>query len=111
MFKTIEGAADCEIRTVIRFLNARNALPSEIHHQICQVYGDNATSNGMVRKWVRMFNEGRENVHDEARSGRPSMVNDNLVHKVNERVCDDRRFTISDLSLHFPPISRFYSMT
>jgi len=63
-------------------------------------------SDGMVRKWVRMFNEGRENVHDEARSGRPSLVNDCLVSKVNERVRDDRRFTISDLSLHFPQISR-----
>ena len=105
MFKTIEGAADCEIRSVIRFLNARNVLLTEIHHQICQVYGDNATSDGMVRKWFRMFNEGRENVHDEARSGRPSLVNDDLVRKVNERVSDDRRFTISDLSLHFPQIS------
>jgi len=106
MFKTIEGAADCEIRSVIRFLNARNVLPSEIHHQICQVYGDNGMSDGIVRKWVRMFNEGRENVHHEARSGRPSLVNDDLVRKVNERVCVDRRFTISDLSLHFPQISR-----
>ena len=104
-FKTIEGAADCEIRSVIRFLNARNVLPSEIHRQICQVYGDNAMSDGMVRKGVRMFNEGRENVHDEARSGRPSLVND-LVRKVNERMRDDRRFTISDLSLHFLQISR-----
>jgi len=106
MFKTIEGAADCEIRSVIRFLNARNMLPSEIHHQICQVYGYNVMSDGMVRKWVRMFNEGREKVHDEARSGRPSLVNDDLVRKVNERGRDDRRFTISDLSLHFPQISR-----
>jgi len=106
MFKTTEGAADCEIRSVIRFLNARNVLPSEIHYQICQVYGDNAMSDGMVRKWVRMFNEGRENVQDEARSGRPSLVNDDLVRKVNERVRDDRRFTISDLSLHVPQISR-----
>ena len=81
-------------------------LPSEIQHQICQVYGDNAMSDGMIRKWVRMFNEGRENLYDEARSGRPSLVNDDLVHKVNERVRDDRRFTISDLSLHFPQISR-----
>ena len=64
MLKTIEGAADSEIRYVIRFLNARNVLPSEIHHQICQVYGDNAMSDGMVRKWVRMFNGGRENVQD-----------------------------------------------
>jgi len=106
MFKTIEGAADCEIQSVLRFLNARNMLPSEIHHQICQLYGDNAMSDGMARKWVQMFSEGRENMHDEARSGNPSLVNDDLVCKVNERVGDNRRFTISDLSLHFPQISR-----
>ena len=106
MFKTIEGADDCEIRSAIRFFETRNLLPSEIHHQICQVYGDNAMSDGMVRKWVRMFNEGRENVHGEARSGRSSLVNDNLVQKVNERVRDGRRFTSSDLSLHFPQILR-----
>jgi len=67
MFKTIEGAADCEIQSVIRFLDARNVLPSEIHHQVCQVYGGNAMSDGMVRKWVQMFNEGPENVlHDNS---------------------------------------------
>jgi len=76
MFKRTEGAANSEIRSVIRFLNTRNMLPSEIHHQICQVYGDNAMSDGMVRKWVQMFNEGRENLHNEARNGRPSLVND-----------------------------------
>jgi len=84
MFKPIEGAADCEIWSIIRFLSVRNVLPSEIHRQICQVYSDIAMSDSMVRKWVRMFNEGRENVHDEARSGRPSLVNDDLVRKINE---------------------------
>ena len=33
-------------------------------------------------------------------------MNDDLVRKVNERVRDDRRFTISDLFLHFPRILR-----
>ena len=70
------------------------------------MYGDNVMSDGMVRKWVRIFSEGRENVHDEARIGCPSLVNGDLVRKVNERVRDDRRFTISDLSLQFPRISR-----
>ena len=45
-------------------------------------------------------------MHDEARSGRPSLVKDDLVRKVNKRVRDDRRFTISDLSLHLTQISR-----
>ena len=106
MFKAIEWAADCVIRSVIRFLNDRNVLPSEIHHQICQVYGDNVTSDGMVRKLVRIFNEGRQNVHDMARSGRPSLANDDLVRKFKKSVRDERHFTISDLSLHFPQTSR-----
>ena len=79
---------------------------SEIHHQICKVYGDNAMSDGVVRKWVRMLNEGRQNVHGEARSGRPSLVNADLMRKVNEKVRDDRCSTISDLTLHFPKISK-----
>jgi hypothetical protein len=87
-------------------LNARNVKPADIHCQICEVYGENATSDGMVRKWVRQFNEGRENVHDEAQSGRPSVVNDDLVRAVDSKVHEDRRFTISSLSLHFPQISR-----
>jgi len=64
------------------------------------------TSDGMVR----MFNEERENMLDEARSGRLSSVNDDLVHKVDERVHDDKCFTISDLSLHFPQISMTLSV-
>ena len=101
MFKTTERAVYCETRSVIRFLNARNLLPSEIHYQISQVYGDNAMSDGMVRKLVQMFSERRENLHDEARSGGPSLVNGDLVRKVKERVRDDGSFTISDLSLQF----------
>jgi len=73
-------------------------LSSEIRHY--------AMSDSMFRKWVWMFNEERENVHDEARSGRPYLVNDDLVCKVNERVRDDRRFTVSDLFLHFPQIQK-----
>jgi len=80
MFKAIEGGDDGEIRSAICFLNATNVLPSKIHHQICQVYGDNAMSDGMIRKWVRMFNEGPEKVHDETRSWRPSLVNDDFAH-------------------------------
>ena len=40
-------------------------------------------------------------MHDDVRSGCPSLLNDDLVRKVNERERDDRHFTISDLSLHF----------
>jgi hypothetical protein len=62
------------MRCVIRFLNARNMKPADIHRQLCKVYGEHATSGSMVRRWVRHFNERREHVHDDPRSGRLSVV-------------------------------------
>jgi hypothetical protein len=69
MFKKIEKPATCEMRSVIHFLNARNMKPAAIHHQLCEVYREHAMSDSMVRRWVRYFNEERENVHDDPRSG------------------------------------------
>ena len=48
--------------------------PDDIHRQICEVYGENAMSDGLVNKWIRKFNEGRNNMHEEPRSGRLSVV-------------------------------------
>jgi hypothetical protein len=112
MFKMTDRLADCEIRPVIRFLNARNVNPADNHRQICEVYGEIAMSEGMVSKGVRKFKEGRDHVHDETPSGRPSVVSDNLVRAGEARVREDRRFTISPLSLHFQQISRtvFYEI-
>jgi len=75
MFKKIENPVACEMRFVIRFLNAKNMTPAEIHRKLCDVYGEHAMSSSMVRRRVRLFNEGRKNVHDDPRSGRPSVVN------------------------------------
>ena len=74
MFKMIKRPADCAVRSVIRFLNARNVKPADIHRQIGEVYSENAMSDAMARKWVSNFNEGRDNVHEETRRGRPSVV-------------------------------------
>ncbi|GBN01272.1 hypothetical protein AVEN_222629-1 [Araneus ventricosus] len=106
MFKTIADPAYCEVRSVIRFLNAKKVKPAEIHPQLVEIYGENVMTDGMVRKWVRQFNDGRTNVHDEARSGLPSVVNDGLVAKVNEKIRGNRRFTIRMLFDEFPQISK-----
>ncbi|KAJ4444460.1 hypothetical protein ANN_06252 [Periplaneta americana] len=69
------------MRSVIRFLNARNIKPADIHRQLCEVYGNDAINDGMVWRWVREFNEGSVSVHDEERTGPPSLINDDLsVH-------------------------------
>ncbi|GBM83554.1 hypothetical protein AVEN_74943-1 [Araneus ventricosus] len=102
----IADSADCEVRSVIRFLNAKNAKPAEIHRQLVEIYGENVMTDGMVRKWVRQFNDERTNVHEETRSGRPSVVNDGLVAKVNEKIRENSRFTIRMICDEFPQISK-----
>jgi hypothetical protein len=66
------------------------------------VYGHNVTSEGTVRQWCRLFKDGRTNVHDEERSGRLCVVSDDLVRSVDQKICERRCFTISELSCEFP---------
>ncbi|KAJ4431343.1 hypothetical protein ANN_19940 [Periplaneta americana] len=97
MIKVIEHPSDCEMRSVIRFLNARNIKPADIHHQLCEVYGDDAISDGMIRRWVRKFNEGRVSVHDEQHIGQPSLINDDLVRAVDEKIDEDRSTEVTKI--------------
>jgi hypothetical protein len=101
MYKKIEKPGAHEMWPIIRFLNARNMKPADIHRQLCEVYEERAMIDSMVWRWVRRFNEGRENVHDDTRSGRLSVVNEDLVHTVEEKIQENRQFTISSLSLLF----------
>jgi len=57
MFKKIENPTTCEMRSVIRFLNAKNMKPAEIHCQLCDVYGEHAVSSAVVQRWVYLLNE------------------------------------------------------
>ncbi|GFW61800.1 histone-lysine N-methyltransferase SETMAR [Trichonephila clavipes] len=63
-------------------------------------------SDSMVRRWVRQFNEGRSEVHDEERSGHPSLITEELVRAIDEKIKENRTFTISALAMEFPQISR-----
>ena len=72
----ISNPADCEVRGVIRFLQAENVRPSEIHRRLVAVYGKHVMNAASVRKWCKMFRNGRTDVHDAERSGRPSVITD-----------------------------------
>jgi transposase len=106
MFKNIEKPTACEMRSLIRFLNARNMKQVDIHRQLCEVYGEHTMSDSMVRRWLRYFNKRRQNVYDDRRSGQPPVVNEDLVHAVEEKIQENRQITISSLSPHFPQISQ-----
>jgi hypothetical protein len=78
---------------------------AEIYRELCAVYNQNVMSGGTVRQWCRMFKDGRRDVHDEERSGRPFVVSDGLVQSVDQKISGRRGLTISELSCEFPKIS------
>jgi len=80
MAAPIESSAKCEVHSVIRFLNAKGECPTEIHKQTVAVYG-NVMNRQNVVKWCHEFSEGRTDVHDEQRSGRPSLISHDLLQE------------------------------
>ena len=58
MAAPIQSPAKCEVRSVIRFLNAKGERPAEIHKQIIVVCG-NVMNRQNVTKWCREFSEGK----------------------------------------------------
>jgi transposase len=50
-----------------------------------------------VTKWVREFREGRKSVHDEERSGLPSLITDDFIQKVEQFIHEDRCLTLDEL--------------
>jgi transposase len=105
MSKKIDNPADCEVRSVISFLNAQNVRAIDIHRQLKAVYGEGVMNESSVRKRCRMFDEGRTNVRDEERSGRSSLITKDLKKQIDEQIRQDRRSTLEELHEKFPQIS------
>ena len=102
----ISNPSDCEVRGVIRFLQAENVRPSEIHRRLVAVYGEHVMNASRVRKLCTMFRNGRTDVHDAERSRRPSVITDALKQKVNRIIRENRHFTISEVYEQWPEVSR-----
>jgi hypothetical protein len=77
MTVSIQNPANCEVRALIRFLQAKRETAAEIHDQLFSVYGEDVTNRQKVSKWCREFEAGRSDVHD----GRPSVVTDEIIQK------------------------------
>jgi hypothetical protein len=64
-----------EQRAVIRFFTLKGSSPRDIHTELESVYGDEALCLRAVYKWYESFLQGRTELFDNPRSGRP-MQND-----------------------------------
>ena len=84
-----------EQRINLRFLVLLGKTPTETFNSLQEVYGGATMSRTRIFEWHKRFREGREDVEDDPRSGRPttSRTNEN-VERVREKVRSDRRLTV-----------------
>ena len=68
------------------------------------MYNEGAMNEGSVRRCSRSFKDSRTNLHDEKRSGDPSLVAE-MKQKANEKTQENKQFTISELHKYFPDVS------
>ena len=68
--------------------------------QSCQrinsAFGDGKIALRTAQHWFKEFSKGRENVQDNARSGRPSTVNDT---KIKDLILNDPHLTSIELNI------------
>ncbi|XP_061553236.1 protein GVQW3-like [Phycodurus eques] len=88
-------AVSTEQRTNLKFLVRLGKSPSEALGLLQQVYGDETMSRSRVFEWCKRFKEGREDVEDDPRSGRPSTSRTEAnIERVRQMLRGDRRLTV-----------------
>ncbi|GBM62177.1 Putative uncharacterized protein FLJ37770 [Araneus ventricosus] len=60
-----------EQRVNIKFCFKLGKTAKETHEMLVKVYGVDAVSKKCVFEWFKRFRDGKEDVRDEPRSGRP----------------------------------------
>ena len=101
----ISNPADCAVQGVILFLQTEHVRPSETHRRLVAVYGEHVMNVASVRKWCTIFRNGRTDVHDAERSGRPSVITGVLKQKVNRIIRENQHFKINKVYEQCPEVS------
>ena len=88
-----------EQRSVIRFLWSKGPTPIEIHRGMQPTYGEMCLALRSVRWWCSEFENGRENLNDNERAGRPRVsVTDRNTARVGAMEKTDRLVRIKDIA-------------
>ena len=86
---------EIEQRINTKFCVKLGKTATETLKMLRDVYGDSSMSRTRVFEWHKRFVEGREDVEDDPKSGRPcTSTTDTNIEKVWQLVCSDHRLTI-----------------
>ncbi|GBP33316.1 Nucleic-acid-binding protein from transposon X-element [Eumeta japonica] len=70
--------SNIEYRAVIKYFVKKGKTPKEIFEDMVSVLQESARSCTMVKKWARLFQQGRESCEDDPRPGRPVTIAEEL---------------------------------
>ena len=88
-----------EKRCTIKFCVKLGESATVTYKKLQRAYGELSESRAQVFRWHKPFSEGREQVEDEPRAGRPSTSKtDERVERVRSLVRSDRRLTLRMIS-------------
>ena len=86
-------------RICIKFCVKNEMKCNKVCEMLTKAYGESAMSKIRVYEWYKRFQDGREEVEDGERPGRPiTSTTDENVEKVKEMVMNDRRIAIREVA-------------
>ncbi|UYV63992.1 hypothetical protein LAZ67_2006273 [Cordylochernes scorpioides] len=81
-------------RTCIKFCVKNEIKCADAFRMLTVAYGEATLDRSNVYRWYKMFSEGREDVNDEERAGRPSTsTTDEKINEVEKMILANRRIT------------------
>ena len=87
-----------EVRANIKFMTKLEWKPNEIIEALQRVYGDSSPSRTTVYDWIKRFKDGREQLEDDPRRGRPCTAkNEKNIKLVQDLVQQDCRITLDEI--------------
>jgi hypothetical protein len=86
-------------RGVIRYYTLKGTAPLRIHAKLLAVYGTGALKRSTVFKWHKRFSEGRTDLEDDPRSGRPS--HDEFAEGIGAMIDECPFISCKRLAIHF----------
>ncbi|UYV64514.1 hypothetical protein LAZ67_3001065 [Cordylochernes scorpioides] len=86
-------------RTCIKFCVKNEIKCANAFRMLTVAYGEATLDRSNVYRWYKMFSEGREDVNDEERAGRPSTsTTDEKNNEVEKMILANRRITVREVA-------------
>ncbi|UYV76121.1 hypothetical protein LAZ67_13002655 [Cordylochernes scorpioides] len=86
-------------RTCIKLCVKNEIKCADAFRMLTVAYGEATLDRSNVYRWYKMFSEGREDVNDEERAGRPSTsTTDEKINEVEKMILANRRITVREVA-------------